>query len=87
MDAIEPSNYEQSGWSDLTYNYVQSLRTALDAANARADAAEAALKTAREEIAAMRQNIAAYNDLMQRITDAGNYVHPDRLAMAKGAIK
>jgi|GEM_PF-7084072 len=41
MDAIEPSNYEQAGWSDLTYEYVQALRTALDAEKARADAAEA----------------------------------------------
>ena len=37
MDAIEPSNYEQAGWSDLTYEYVQALRTALDAATARAE--------------------------------------------------
>ena len=50
-DAIEPSNYEQAGWSDLTYEYVQALRTALDAEKARADAAEAALKTAREALA------------------------------------
>ena len=40
MDAIEPSNYEQAGWSDLTYAYVQSLRAAIDAANARAAEAE-----------------------------------------------
>jgi len=53
MDAIEPSNYEQAGWSDLTYEYVQALRTALDAEKARADAAEAALKTAREALAGM----------------------------------
>jgi len=51
MDAIEPSNYEQAGWSDLTYEYVQALCAALDAEEARADAAEAALKTAREAIA------------------------------------
>jgi len=49
MDAIEPSNYEQAGWSDLTYEYVQALRTALDAEKARADAAEAEVGRFRSE--------------------------------------
>ena len=60
MDAIEPSNYEQAGWSDLTYEYVQALCTALDAEKARADAAEAALKTAREALAGMRAVLAKF---------------------------
>ena len=49
MDAIEPSNYEQAGWSDLTYEYVQALRTALDAEKARADAADARMYAARKQ--------------------------------------
>lgn len=44
-DALEPSNYEQAGWSDMTYDYVQSLRTDLSAALARAEAAEAAMSS------------------------------------------
>ena len=56
MDAIEPSNYEQAGWSDMTYAYVQSLRTALDAANARADAAEAHAEVERMTAATARDD-------------------------------
>jgi len=53
MDAIEPSNYEQAGWSDLTYEYVQAILIALDAEKARADAAE----VERDEARATNQSL------------------------------
>ena len=40
MDVLEPSNYEQAGWSDLTYNYVQHLRAALESMQEKLQAAE-----------------------------------------------
>ena len=41
---LEPSTYEQAEWSDVTYEYVQSLRAALDRAEAdKAAAVEAAM--------------------------------------------